>query len=193
MNKIFLFSFIFLNILGFYISGSFNSLLGRDIFTDNSYFLLENGLNIYSVSNLYPVFTSAFFHANLIHLAMNMIALYQFGNLVLKSTSVSVFFQIFIGSLLMSSLFSLLYIYFWDSTVNVIGASGAIFGLFSFYFMYIKNFKLFLIQFIVFHAVIFAFELPIAWYAHLGGAIFGILYYLYIFRFFKKSPFQPLN
>jgi rhomboid protease GluP len=71
--------------------------------------------------------TSAFMHAGIIHLAVNMWALFNFGPLTERLFGNFHFFVLYMGCAVISGLASLRF----DVNVAVVGASGAIFGLFG--------------------------------------------------------------
>lgn len=164
---------IIINVLIFFISRS-------------DHFLLYFGLNPYTILNPINWITSMFLHANLIHLFMNMLALYFLGNELEKNLNKINYLILYFLSGLVGSLFSVIFILLIGGEyINVIGASGAIFGLFA-YISYIRNdLKNFYIQVIAFHALILFTNMPIAWYAHLGGIIAGII----LFKYHKNRLF----
>lgn len=73
------------------------------------------------------IFTAAFLHANLVHIGLNMLALYQVGNIV----------EIMFGKVRFSALYVIsivgsgLAIVWFTPSQETLGASGAIFGLFG--------------------------------------------------------------
>lgn len=75
---------------------------------------------------LYRLVTSMFLHADIIHLSFNMYALYIFGPQIESFFGKTKFIIIYLGSGLIGSLFSMLFL---QDYVVGIGASGAIFGL----------------------------------------------------------------
>ena len=119
--------------------------------------------------------SSAFLHANLMHLAFNMFALYDFGNPLEKRVGKMKFVIIFVVSMITASLYSYIFLAVTHVDIVVIGSSGAIFGVWAARSIFLKEMKEFLIISAVFHIALFAFHMPIAWYAHLGGAVAGIL------------------
>jgi len=119
---------------------------------------------------------SAFLHGNLLHLGMNMVALYGLSTMFPKKNSK--FIRIYLISLLLASLFSYLYVNFIEPSY-VLGASGAIFGIFGYIFFKYNKRQEFFLNFLIFNVGMLFLGMPIAWYAHLGGSIAGILYYYY--------------
>lgn len=72
------------------------------------------------------LFTAMFLHANLLHLAFNMYALYLFGNLIEQTLGTARFVLIYVLCGLLASITSFV---FSDPLQVGVGASGAIFGL----------------------------------------------------------------
>ncbi len=82
----------------------------------------------------YRLFTSGFLHVNVIHVAMNMLALYQLGNLLEPAFGRLRFGLVYVVSLLAGS-FCVTLVSPEDLTL---GASGAVFGLMGFAFMALR-------------------------------------------------------
>ncbi|MFA5011665.1 MAG: rhomboid family intramembrane serine protease [Ignavibacteria bacterium] len=142
----------------------------------------------------YQVVTSAFLHADLMHIAFNMFTLFSFGT-VLEGMFVMnfgqvlgslYFFLIYFISLLSGSLLTLVFNYKNPNYVAV-GASGAISGIIFSYVLFFPFSKL-LVFFIPMPAFLFAFVYVgvsiygvknkfgnIGHEAHLGGAFGGVL------------------
>ena len=142
----------------------------------------------------YQVITSAFLHADLMHIAFNMFTLFSFGP-VLEGMFVMnfgqllgslYFFLIYFISLLSGSLLTLVFNYKNPNYVAV-GASGAISGIIFSYVLFFPFSKL-LVFFIPMPAFLFAFVYVgvsiygvknkfgnIGHEAHLGGALGGVL------------------
>lgn len=136
-------------------------------------------------------FSSGFLHADWMHLFFNMLTLYFFAPIVVKIFGVIGFLLIYFGAMFLGNLLSL-YIYKNVPFYSAIGASGAVSGiLFSaialnpmmtvgVFFIPMPGF--------VFGLLYFGYSVymmlnPKQWdnmghSAHLGGAIFGILYTL---------------
>jgi membrane associated rhomboid family serine protease len=75
----------------------------------------------------YRIVTSGFLHAGLIHLAFNMFALYILGTLLEPAIGTPRFVALYVASLLAGSLGVILL----EPDTTAVGASGAIFGLFT--------------------------------------------------------------
>jgi membrane associated rhomboid family serine protease len=96
----------------------------------------QTGNDIVDLGALVPVlvadgqywrlFTAMFLHANLLHLAFNMYALYLFGNLIEQALGTVRFALIYVLCGLLASITSFA---FSDPSAVAVGASGAIFGL----------------------------------------------------------------
>lgn len=156
------------------------------------YFLKEYTINnsnilLITIQDYYSLIASMFMHANITHIVMNMIALFQFGSLIEKEFSAKFLLLLYFTAGITGSIFSFWYIGHIDQNVSVLGASGAIFGLIAFHG--IINYGLFAVicEFIIFHALVYVLRLPIAWYAHLGGALVGILFAYMFLLLWKKQ------
>lgn len=148
-------------------------------------------------SNLYTIFTSMFLHGGWSHLIGNMLFLWIFGDNV-EAVMGNVKFVIFylIGGIIASST------HIWmnaESTIPSIGASGAISAVLGAYLIMFPRSRIkmiFLIFFITFYisAILFigfwflqqfisvynetgldARSQGVAWWAHIGGFVFGVL------------------
>lgn len=127
--------------------------------------------------------STMFTHGGFFHILMNMLVLYQFGNLLEHYIGKKqLFILYFIGGVL-TSLLSFVYLYLFDPTSNLVGASGAISVLLGFVALLDTNQRKAIIIWIL--LISFApllLGMPIAWYAHLIG--FGIGW---VFGLLKKS------
>jgi len=142
----------------------------------------------------YQVITSAFLHANFIHLFFNMFALYTFGTFLesffvenFGSFSGSLyFFLIYFISLLTGSLLTVAF-HYKDPNYVAVGASGAVSGIVFSYIIFFPQSMLY-VFFIPMPAYLFAFLWigfsiygmksklgNIGHEAHLGGALGGLL------------------
>jgi membrane associated rhomboid family serine protease len=143
------------------------------------------GLNSLNMYNPIILVTSMFTHVNIIHLALNMISLLQIGILTEKITSPKRVLSVYLLSGLGGGLVSILFINF-GHNVNVMGASGAIFGLYTYYALLENKRRELIIQIVILHAIFFITNLPVAWYAHLGGIVVGYLFFL---KYRKKTMY----
>ena len=127
------------------------------------------------------MFTAALLHGSMFHILFNMWALYAFGPQIERESGSLPFFAIYLSAASGGSLFV-----FWLSEPFVfsIGASGAIFGLFgvwlagAYRLRHTRFGRRVLSQLGILLAINFALPLfipNIAWEAHLGGIVTGIL------------------
>ncbi|KAB1158358.1 rhomboid family intramembrane serine protease [Tenacibaculum aiptasiae] len=164
----------------------FNDLL----FFDRYKFQVQKILNGEKVRML----TSGFLHADWAHLGFNMYALYLFGGLVIGNFSTINFALIYLGSLLLGSMYSL-YQHKHEFYYSAVGASGAVSGImFSAIMLYpSKTYSFIFFPFIDFPA--YALGIGYLVYsiygmkkqlgnighsAHLGGAIGGYVLTLFL-------------
>ncbi len=141
--------------------------------------------------NVITIFTSMFLHGGLLHLLGNMLYLWIFGNNIEDSLGHGRFLYFY----LLSGLFAALAQYLYDpmSNVPMIGASGAVSGVLGAYLVLYPTARVITLVFIfIFIKII---ELPalifltfwffmqflysniegVAWYAHIGGFLFGLV------------------
>jgi membrane associated rhomboid family serine protease len=152
------------------------------------------------------LFTSLFMHGDFFHIAGNMLYLWIFGNNV-EDFLGSIKFTIFY--LLSGISASFVHIIFYpNSTIPLIGASGAISGILGAYLLLYPYAKIHTFVFLFFIAriiqvpayffLIFWFFMQIinlgvggvAWFAHIGGFLFGLLF---ISAFPKKRRRRFIN
>lgn len=144
-----------------------------------SYNLANNYMSLRS-GKYYTLITSMFLHADIIHIAFNMYALYILGPQVEKYYGRCKFALIYFLSGILGNIFSCV---FMDSNVFSIGASGAIFGLLGSiaYFTYYYRATLQgllrsqVVPVILLNLVIGLVIPGIDVSAHLGGLIGGVL------------------
>jgi len=156
--------------------------------------------------NLMTIFTSMFLHGGFMHLGGNMLYLWIFGNNIEDSMGHKRFIFFYFLSGTVAATFQL----FYDplSEIPMIGASGAVSGILGSYlllfpyariktmifiFIFIKIVELpaiILLTLWFFMQVLFSHTEGIAWYAHIGGFVFGLLTIkLFINRKFPKRRF----
>ena len=124
----------------------------------------------------YRIVTSAFLHAGLLHLGLNMFALYILGRLLEPAIGTARFVGIYAVSILGGSFGALLL----DPNELTVGASGAIFGLMAAAFLIARSRGLdelaSQIGFFVILNLVFTFSIPnISIGGHLGGLVGGAL------------------
>jgi membrane associated rhomboid family serine protease len=158
------------------------------IATSILFFIMQNFINnsqlIFGINALFlqhsfyfQPLTSIFIHGGILHLAMNMVVLFQFWTILKNYIPSTTLFLIFIIGGMIVSLLSFAYIYMFDTRGTVVGASGAI-SIFIGIMAYIdedrrKGFLLFILI-ISFAPMLFGVN--IAWYAHLFGFGIGFLW-----------------
>ncbi len=120
-------------------------------------------------------FTSMFMHANLSHLAMNMVVLFQFGYLLENELKIKIRYLIlYIVGGLITSLISFEFIHHFNLHHNLVGASGALSVLFGWFAHKDKNMRGGLIvAMLLISFVPLLMGMNIAWYAHLIGFVIG--------------------
>lgn len=146
--------------------------------TNIQYGTLYFGLNIYFIEGnfFWQPLSSMFSHGGLGHLGMNMFVLYQFGNLIEKYRGKKEFILVYFLGGLLTSLLSFAYIYFLDSEVNLVGASGAICVLMGYIAFFDKFQRKGIITWVLLISVApLLIGLPIAWYSHFIGLGLGFL------------------
>lgn len=119
--------------------------------------------------------TYAYTHGGLIHLAFNMMVLYQVGPMLEREVGLSRFFILYTLTALTATGLG----YFWHPNITVIGASGSLFGLIGFSITYFhrmgpvgKTVRDFMIKWALF-AFIFGLVIGADNAGHLGGALGG--------------------
>jgi membrane associated rhomboid family serine protease len=149
------------------------------------------------------VLSSMFLHGGLLHLGGNMLFLWIFGNNIEDRLGIPVFVAFYLLSGLAAALAHI--VVQPDSAVPIIGASGAIAGIMGAYLVWFPNAPiktLFIFIYIIFFRevaakwlLIFWFVLQfftnanegVAWVAHVGGFVFGVLVALVV-RMVRGSP-----
>jgi rhomboid protease GluP len=184
---------ILINVLVFILMTAF----GADFLYPSSESLIVWGANFgirtYD-GEQWRLVTSTFLHVGIFHIAMNMYVLYSIG-LILEGVFGSyMFFVVYMLCGIGGSLGSL----FWDSFVVSAGASGAIFGLFGWFFALLstnffdKAYKEFYFKRIAFLLILnLGFGFATGWVdnaAHIGGLFtgFSIGYIIYYSLSIKK-------
>jgi len=139
--------------------------------------------------NLWQPITYMFLHGNLIHILFNMLVLWMFGNELEKILGKTKFLELYFFCGVGSGIITLLFNY--NSYTPVVGASGAIYGLFTayaiiypnrnvyFYFLFPLKIKylLIIISSISFLSIIMQQDTSISHITHLGGIIICLLYF----------------
>lgn len=140
----------------------------------------------WTASRPWTMISSLFVHASLIHIAFNMYSLFILGPEMERLVGRVRFAVLFLLSGFAGSVAVLLI----NPNVFVVGASGAIFGLFGAYFVVVRhlggNSRQLMIVILI--NVVIGFVVPqIAWQAHLGGLAIGALVALVFVRTRDRS------
>jgi membrane associated rhomboid family serine protease len=137
---------------------------------------------------VWQLITCGFLHANVLHLAINMYALWMFGSDVERAVGSQHYLILYFASLLSSSVIQLLVVSMMTSSgvYPTVGASGAIFGiLLAFGILFPRRTIVLLIPpipmpaivFVILYALlelfsgVFGTDQGVAHFAHLGGMI----------------------
>ncbi|HOS59338.1 MAG TPA: rhomboid family intramembrane serine protease [Syntrophorhabdaceae bacterium] len=190
-------SIIFVNVLiflwqRFMYSGTDNSIVYK------SYGLMPHELTLALTSNhellpynILTIFTSMFLHGGYFHLFGNMLYIWIFGNNIEDAIGHKKFIIFYFLSGIIAALFQFLYDP--QSNIPMIGASGAVSGILGAYLILFPYAKVKTVMFILifikvvelpailllsiwfFIQLLFSNGEGIAWYAHIGGFIFGLL------------------
>jgi rhomboid protease GluP len=127
------------------------------------------------------LFTAMFLHAGLIHLALNMYALYLFGTVIEAAYGPARFLAIYLVSGLLASVTSFVFV---NPGTVAVGASGAIFGLLGAWVAYnyrrrgstFASANLRWAAILIGQNLVLGFSIPgIDISAHLGGLVAGVL------------------
>ena len=155
----------------------YSAVILGDIFETGEDFIMTWGQVGYLVYNgsYYQLFTSMFVHANIVHLAGNMIFLLIFGLRGEELFSLPEYLLIYLGGGLVGNLLSLAFLGLY---VPSVGASGAIFSMFGGATIYARR----TVGQSIIGALIFAFFLlflsvgeNVNILAHLGGLVAGLI------------------
>ncbi|WBW98686.1 rhomboid family intramembrane serine protease [Oceanirhabdus sp. W0125-5] len=171
--------FLLSNILIFIVT----AILSKSIFDMDIRVLIEFGaLNkgLVLAGQYHRIISSGFLHAGIVHLAMNMLALYVLGLLVEEVFGKAKFAVIYVGALIAGSMATII---FGSGVVISVGASGAIFGLLGAAFAYGfimrkrigKAFMNSLLQAILLNVFIGLLVPEINNMAHMGGLFGGFV------------------
>lgn len=165
-------------------------------------FMVENFLISWDglqAGRYWTLLTSAFSHNMFIHILINMYVLNSFGTVVAKAIGVKRFLKFYLVAGVFSSFCHAAVSMFilGQPDLPALGASGAIAGLILMFSLLFPQEKILLLGIIPMPAIVGALAfialdvwgliaqagghgLPIGHGAHLGGAVTGIIYYLYL-------------
>lgn len=147
--------------------------------TNIEYGALYMGLNIYFFNDklYYQILSSIFTHKSYSHLFMNMIVLWQFGNLLENYVNKYKFLVIYITGGVLTSVGTLAYMHYLDNWTYVVGASGAISVIFGYIAMRNKSQRKGIITIILLISFIpLLMGINVAWYSHIIGFIIGWIF-----------------
>lgn len=147
-------------------------LIQKNILYGDIYF----GLNVYFFTQnfYYQLISNIFAHGGIEHLAMNIIVLWQFGNILEEYIGKMRFFLIYIIGGVLTSIGTLVYMYISQDFVNVVGASGAISVIMGYYAKKVKDERKGIIVWILLISFVpLMFGVSVAWYSHLIGFFVG--------------------
>jgi len=118
--------------------------------------------------------TAAFLHNGIVHLALNMVALYLFGPVVERALGTWRFLVAYLAMAVTSSV-----VVYWLSPIytTTVGASGAIFGLFAVTFVLMLRARQNMTPMLVLLGInaVWSFQANISWQGHLGGFVAGLV------------------
>lgn len=180
------FLLIIINIIVFYFLNTENS----DNIIALNRLLLEYGITLKGGFGVKSFIGSMFVHANMSHIVLNMIALFSFGVAVERAVGTFVFMTAYFLCGIGGSYASVIYLEHLgivSPPIVVIGASGAIFGIMAIEAILEKNIISFVAQVVIFHVLLFVFEVPVAWYSHAGGIVVGLLIGAILIPFLSKE------
>ncbi len=143
-------------------------------------------------TSVWTIVTAGFFHASWMHLLGNMWMLWIFGDNVEDKLRRRHFFGLYFGALLAGNLAHMAVE--WGSPVPLLGASGAISGVMGAYLVLFPKVKVWAMIVVIRVKVrtfwylgfwvglqifmVYTGAAGVAWFAHLGGFAFGVLYAL---------------
>jgi membrane associated rhomboid family serine protease len=128
-------------------------------------------------------FTALFVHFSLLHLAVNMWALWNVGRLTERLFGSATLAFLYIGAGLLASLSSIA----WDPSLSTVGASGAIFGIFGAFLAFLsrqrkqipvaifRKYWISTVAFVLFSLINGAIQPGIDNAAHVGGLLCGFV------------------
>lgn len=153
----------------------------------SSYLLIHTGAQYWPLvlveNEWWRCITYAFAHGGLIHIAFNMVVLYQVGPLIEEEIGTIRFITLYVLTALTATLLGFLWQAFYlKQWVPVVGASGSLFGLIGFAITYYHriggpvahNYRNFMFRWAVI-AFVFGFLVGADNAGHLGGALGGAL------------------
>lgn len=162
------------------LQGAAAGLGMRPLFSPDPYLLIHSGAQywplVLSEGQWWRCLSYAFTHGGLIHLAFNMLVLYQVGPMLEFELGSARYFFLYTVTALTATVAG----YLWHPAVPVVGASGSLFGLIGFSVVYFHRLgdhaalqhRNFMFQWAV-YAFIFGLLVGADNAGHLGGALGG--------------------
>jgi membrane associated rhomboid family serine protease len=156
-------------------------------------------IQVFLGHDYWRMFTTMFLHGGLIHLAFNMWALWAIGGFIEAAVGRLKFVIIYFVSGLAGSVMVLLAA---PANVTVVGASGAIFGLFGALAVHAfvnrgRDFQsralLGNVLFLLVINLMFSFRGGISWQAHIGGLVAGAAVMAAMMLAGRKDPRRPFE
>jgi len=144
----------------------------------------------------WAIITNLFVHANLWHLIVNMIALYFFGSSLGRLVGESRFLLVYFGGGILGNI---LYLLLGSPFIPAVGASGAIFALGGALAMLRPKLPVLVFPIpapiplwiaVIGSFVILTFIPSVAWQAHLGGLIVGLIAGYFFRRRERRSYYR---
>jgi membrane associated rhomboid family serine protease len=138
----------------------------------------------------WQLLTYAFLHGSIIHLAVNMYALWLFGRELENLMGYKAFLQLYFASVVSAALLQLLATSYSGAVYPTVGASGGVFGLLLAYAVFFPNRIIMLLippiplparLFVILYAIVELMlgvtgtQAGVAHFAHLGGMIGGYM------------------
>ena len=165
-------------------------------FNQNILYMFANNLGLVKSGEYYRIITSAFMHANIMHLVCNMYTLYIIGSQVETFLGKKKFLIIYFASAITGSLLSLAF-----SSGFSVGASGAIFGLMGSLVYFGYHYRLYLntviksqiVPLIIINLALGFMISGIDNYAHIGGLIGGYLSTMAVGASDKATKHERIN
>ncbi|MFZ9309831.1 MAG: rhomboid family intramembrane serine protease [Candidatus Nanopelagicales bacterium] len=133
-----------------------------------------NQIAITEFGEYYRLITAMFIHGSIIHIAFNMLILFQFGSAIEEFIGSARFILLYFAAGIGGSVASFL---FNNPFAFSVGASGAIFGLMGAYLMIGRrmNYPTNQVVGLLVINIVLGFVLPnIDWYGHFGGLVVGL-------------------
>jgi membrane associated rhomboid family serine protease len=159
------------------------------------------------IPGIVTLFTSMFLHGDFWHILFNMWSLLVFGDNIEHAFGKIGFLLLYIAGGVVATLVHVVFSLKGDSLlIPTIGASGAISAVMGVYMLLYPRSQVFVLAFwipiampaVVFMGIWFAMQIlgivggggGIAWWAHIGGFLFGIIIGL-VYKILVKKPFDP--